>query len=89
MLEMTRLFFLQSLIDITQKVFKACQSRVGGGAKRNSTVTTGDGGVAGSRERPFDTMNNIVANLLLNLTRLFSTVLVKICTHAHILPFSL
>ena len=51
------------------KVLKACQSKVGGGAKRASTVTAGEGGVAGSREKPFDTMNNIVANLLLNLTR--------------------
>lgn len=50
-------------------MFKACQSKVGGGAKRGSTVTAGDGGVIGSREKPFDTMNNIVANLLLNLTR--------------------
>ena len=40
-----------------------------GGARRGSTVVTGDGGVAGSKEKPFDTMNNIVANLLLNLTR--------------------
>lgn len=63
-------FSLQSLIDISQKVFKACQSRVGGGAKRESTVTAGAGGLAASREKPFDTMNNIVANLLLNLTRL-------------------
>lgn len=51
-------------------MLKACQSKVGGGAKRASTITAGDGSVGGgSREKPFDTMNNIVANLLLNLTR--------------------
>ena len=64
---------LQSLIDISQKVFKACQSKLGGGAKRGSMVTTGEGGVASSKEKPFDTMNNIVANLLLNITRYIYT----------------
>ena len=49
---------------------RACHSKVGGGARRGSTVVAGDGGVAGSKEKPFDAMNNIVANLLLNLTRL-------------------
>ena len=50
-------------------MLKACNSKVGGGAKCGSTVVTGDGGVAASNDKPFDTMNNIVANLLLNLTR--------------------
>ena len=49
---------------------RACHSKVGGGARRGSTVVAGDGGMAGSKEKPFDAMNNIVANLLLNLTRL-------------------
>lgn len=36
--------------------------------KKESTVTSGQGGVSPT-ERPFDAMNNIVANLLLNITR--------------------
>ena len=66
-------FWLKSLIDICLKVSRACQSKVGGGARHGSTVVAGDGGVAGSKEKPFDAMNNIVANLILNLTR-FSSV---------------
>jgi tubulin epsilon len=61
-------FFSKSLIDICQKVSRACHSKVGGGARRGSTVVAGDGGLAGSKEKPFDAMNNIVANLLLNLS---------------------
>ena len=39
--------------------------------KVESALTTNDGGVTkGNDEKPFDNMNNIVANLLLNLTRL-------------------
>lgn len=36
--------------------------------KRDSSVISGRGGLGGA-EKPFDAMNNIVANLLLNLTR--------------------
>lgn len=36
--------------------------------KRDSTIISGQGGLSGA-EKPFDAMNNIVANLLLNITR--------------------
>ena len=59
----------QALIDLCQKVSKGHQVRQGQ-ARSGSEITAGQGGIAGSQEKPFDTMNNIVANLLLNLTRL-------------------
>ena len=39
--------------------------------KPGSQLSTGEGGVTAAREseKPFDQMNNLVANLLLNLTR--------------------
>lgn len=38
--------------------------------KPDSALTVGTGGVVNkSQERPFDKMNNLVANLLLNMTR--------------------
>lgn len=36
--------------------------------RRDSTITSGQGGLSRA-EKPFDAMNNIVANLLLNITR--------------------
>lgn len=68
----------QALVDICNKVSSALppsktgkkvypsssQSRV----KASSAVTSGDGGVAKGPEKPFDNMNNIAANLILNLT---------------------
>lgn len=36
--------------------------------KKDSTIISGRGGTSGM-EKPFDAMNNIVANLLLNITR--------------------
>ena len=36
--------------------------------KPSSAVTSGDGGVSKKKEKPFDSMNNIVANLILNIT---------------------
>ena len=36
--------------------------------KRHSSVTSGHGGIS-KDEKPFDAMNNIVAHLLLNMTR--------------------
>ena len=44
-----------------------CSSAV----KADSALTAGAGGVSGSAldEKPFDKMNNLVANLLLNMTR--------------------
>lgn len=41
--------------------------------KRDSTIISGQGGLSGA-EKPFDAMNNIVANLLLNITRYSITV---------------
>ena len=61
-------FSLQALSDLRQKVSRAYQIRQGQ-AQGGSGVSAGQGGVAGSQEKPFDDMNNIVANLLLNLTR--------------------
>ncbi len=58
----------QALLDICQKVVSASERKVGQAVKAGSAVTAGQGGVA-SKEKPFDTMNNIVANLMLNLTR--------------------
>lgn len=51
--------------------------RPGQAIKRDSTVISGQGGVCGA-EKPFDAMNNIVANLLLNITRCSITVCVFI-----------
>ena len=42
----------------------------GSRVKTDSALTTGEGGLTKTKdEKPFDSMNNIVANLLLNLTR--------------------
>lgn len=40
----------------------------GSAIRRDGNVIWGRGGLAGA-EKPFDAMNNIVANLLLNITR--------------------
>lgn len=40
----------------------------GSTVRRDGSVISGCGGLAGT-EKPFDAMNNIVANLLLNITR--------------------
>ena len=54
----------QALMDICHKVTKT--GRPGGGlVKAGSEITSG----ARGGEKPFDSMNNIVANLLINLTR--------------------
>lgn len=37
-------------------------------AKPKSAITCGDGGISKGAEKPFDSMNNIVANLILNMT---------------------
>ncbi|MEE6476065.1 hypothetical protein FKM82_010956 [Ascaphus truei] len=57
----------QSLVDIVNKIDQMAYSGKLGSVKRNSLVTSNKGGVKES-EKPFDAMNNIVANLLLNLT---------------------
>ena len=68
---------LQALVDIVNKIGQAVPSAKMGkrvfaasGVKSGSALTAGDGGLSKpSDERPFDSMNNIVANLLLNMTR--------------------
>ncbi|CAL8315170.1 unnamed protein product [Merluccius merluccius] len=51
----------QSLVDILTKI----RLMSGPGVKTDSTLASGQGG---RPEKPFDSMNNIVANLLLNIT---------------------
>ncbi|XP_064196062.1 tubulin epsilon chain [Anguilla rostrata] len=58
----------QSLVDIVNKIkHMANTGKPGSVIKKDSTLISGQGGVSKS-EKPFDAMNNIVANLLLNLT---------------------
>lgn len=69
--------FLQALVDIVNKIGNAIPSTKTGkktffptDVKTGSAINTGDGGLTkSSEEKPFDSMNNIVANLLLNMTR--------------------
>ncbi|XP_033726573.1 tubulin epsilon chain-like [Pecten maximus] len=68
----------QALMDIVNKVGKSVPSLKTGkktfsglseSMKAGSAITTGEGSVVPKvEERPFDSMNNIVANLLLNMT---------------------
>lgn len=51
-------------------------AKPGAAIRRDTTVISGQGGLSGA-EKPFDAMNNIVANLLLNMTRYSITV----CSH--------
>jgi tubulin epsilon len=76
---------LQALTEIVNKISQAVPSGKtakrtygpGSEVKHGSAIMGGDGGVAKVKEeRPFDTMNNIVANLLLNLTRYVEGVLI-------------
>ncbi|XP_072218907.1 tubulin epsilon chain isoform X1 [Leuresthes tenuis] len=58
----------QSLVDIVNKISLLSHgAKPGLTIKRDSTVISGQGGLCGA-EKPFDAMNNIVANLLLNIT---------------------
>ncbi|XP_028295366.1 tubulin epsilon chain [Gouania willdenowi] len=58
----------QSLLDIVNKIkVMADGAKPGSVIKRDSTIISGQGGLTGP-EKPFDAMNNIVANLLLNIT---------------------
>ncbi|KAG9282267.1 tubulin epsilon chain [Astyanax mexicanus] len=58
----------QSLVDIVSKIqHMAHTGKPGSVIKKDSTIISGQGGVA-KTEKPFDAMNNIVANLLLNIT---------------------
>ncbi|XP_066533325.1 tubulin epsilon chain [Hoplias malabaricus] len=56
----------QALLDVVSKV-QLMSGRAGGVVKKDCTVISGQGGVA-KAEKPFDTMNNIVANVLLSIT---------------------
>ncbi|XP_070209255.1 tubulin epsilon chain-like [Littorina saxatilis] len=69
----------QALAEIVNKISQAIPSsktgkrtygtNLGSEVKHGTAISTGDGGMSKVKdERPFDTMNNIVANLLLNLT---------------------
>ncbi|KAG7460682.1 hypothetical protein MATL_G00201350 [Megalops atlanticus] len=58
----------QSLVDIVNKIRHMAHSgKPGCVIRKDSTLISGQGGVTGPA-KPFDAMNNIVANLLLNLT---------------------
>uniref|UniRef100_A0A3P8RZC2 Tubulin epsilon 1 n=1 Tax=Amphiprion percula TaxID=161767 RepID=A0A3P8RZC2_AMPPE len=62
------LLSFQSLVDIVNKIkIMSHSAKPGSVIKRDSTVISGQGGLSGP-EKPFDAMNNIVANLLLNIT---------------------
>uniref|UniRef100_A0AAQ4NME9 Tubulin epsilon 1 n=1 Tax=Gasterosteus aculeatus aculeatus TaxID=481459 RepID=A0AAQ4NME9_GASAC len=59
---------LPSLVDIVNKIKQMSHAgRPGSVIRRDSTLISGQGGLSGA-EKPFDAMNNIVANLLLNIT---------------------
>uniref|UniRef100_A0A672SYJ7 Tubulin epsilon 1 n=1 Tax=Sinocyclocheilus grahami TaxID=75366 RepID=A0A672SYJ7_SINGR len=59
----------QSLVDIVGKIQHMSNTgKLGCAIKKNCTIISGQGGVV-KVEKPFDAMNNIVANLLLNITR--------------------
>ncbi|XP_036727714.1 tubulin epsilon chain isoform X2 [Balaenoptera musculus] len=61
----------QSLFDIISKIDLMVNSgKLGTAIKPKSLVTSSAGAFKKRQEKPFDAMNNIVANLLLNLTRL-------------------
>nr|XP_020467165.1 tubulin epsilon chain isoform X1 [Monopterus albus] len=58
----------QSLVDIVNKIKRMSHTgKPGSMIKRDSTIISGQGGLTRA-EKPFDDMNNIVANLLLNIT---------------------
>uniref|UniRef100_A0A1A8ERN7 Tubulin, epsilon 1 n=1 Tax=Nothobranchius korthausae TaxID=1143690 RepID=A0A1A8ERN7_9TELE len=58
----------QSLLDIMNKInAMSYGTKLGPGVKRNNGVTSGGSTLSGA-QKPFDAMNNIVANLLLNIT---------------------
>ena len=75
-------FIFQALVSLVNRINQAIPpsksgkrmySSVGGEVKAGSAITTSDGGVVKpANEKPFDSMNNIVANLLLNMTRFVS-----------------
>uniref|UniRef100_A0A674GMJ3 Tubulin epsilon 1 n=1 Tax=Taeniopygia guttata TaxID=59729 RepID=A0A674GMJ3_TAEGU len=59
----------ESLLEIVNKIHQMINSgKLGSTVKQNSLVTSSAGSAKTLQEKPFDAMNNIVANLLLNLT---------------------
>ncbi|OXB77050.1 UNVERIFIED_CONTAM: hypothetical protein H355_007697, partial [Colinus virginianus] len=61
----------ESLFDIVNKIHQMTNSgKLGSTVRQNSLLTSSAGATKTVQEKPFDAMNNIVANLLLNLTRL-------------------
>uniref|UniRef100_A0A8C4KCB1 Tubulin epsilon chain n=1 Tax=Dromaius novaehollandiae TaxID=8790 RepID=A0A8C4KCB1_DRONO len=59
----------ESLFDIVNKIHQMVNSgKLGSIVKQNSLVTSSAGSTKTVQEKPFDAMNNIIANLLLNLT---------------------
>ncbi|XP_053164094.1 tubulin epsilon chain isoform X4 [Hemicordylus capensis] len=59
----------ESLFDIVSKINQMTNcGKLGSTVKPTSLVTSSVGGIKNTQEKPFDAMNNIVANLLLNLT---------------------
>ncbi|XP_050805695.1 tubulin epsilon chain isoform X2 [Gopherus flavomarginatus] len=61
----------ESLFSIVSKIHQMTSSgKLGSTVKQNSLLTSSAGSIKTDQEKPFDAMNNIVANLLLNLTRL-------------------
>lgn len=66
----TFFFPSKSLFDIVNKIHQMINSgKLGSTVKPKSLVTSSAGGARAVQEKPFDAMNNIIANLLLNLTR--------------------
>ncbi|KAF0023345.1 hypothetical protein F2P81_023975 [Scophthalmus maximus] len=58
----------QSLVDIVNKIKHMSDGgKPGLTIRKDSSIISGQGGLRGA-EKPFDAMNNIVANLLLNIT---------------------
>ncbi|XP_032817736.2 tubulin epsilon chain isoform X2 [Petromyzon marinus] len=57
----------QALVDIVNKINHA--AALGKSVRSQTTLSSSHGCLKG-QEKPFDTMNNIVANLMLNMTRL-------------------
>jgi tubulin epsilon len=73
-------YYPQALVDLVNKISLAVPSTKTGkrvyttssvsGVTPGSAITASDGGVTkATNEKPFDSMNNIVANMLLNMTR--------------------
>uniref|UniRef100_H2Z470 Tubulin/FtsZ GTPase domain-containing protein n=1 Tax=Ciona savignyi TaxID=51511 RepID=H2Z470_CIOSA len=58
----------ESLMNICNKIHQAQPGKI----KKESTIASGVGSVGGNKknEKPFDHMNNIVANMILNMTSL-------------------